>query len=253
MQIKPFIKFIRHKVLNFIYRGRKIRYRHCMFHIIAVKNGKEYVMPVWDLPKKIKVKILGNTGKDNIVKIDLTEDSAPKANWNGMAELNIDINFNGSSNNIVSFGKNCTGNYSIACFEGENSFKACENTEAFGLTCHLINNSISIGSNCLISNNVRIWGDGHTIYDRNTLQALNVPEYPVIISDHVWIGERVTLLKGAQIPKNCVVGIGAIVTKKHSQENSIIAGIPARECRTNISWDHRPPLRYSKEINKQNK
>lgn len=55
--------------------------------------------------------------------------------------------------------------------------------------------------------------DTHTIYDINTKEILN-PNQDVLINDHVWLSTGAKVLKGSVIPKNCVVGAGAIITKK---------------------------------------
>lgn len=58
----------------------------------------------------------------------------------------------------------------------------------------------------------------------------------VIIGDDVWIAQRVTLIKGAQIPSNCVVGACSLVNKKFEEEGCIIAGNPAKVIKRNIRW-----------------
>lgn len=52
----------------------------------------------------------------------------------------------------------------------------------------------------------------------------------------VWIAQRVTLIKGAQIPSNCVVGACSLVNKKFEEEGCIIAGNPAKVIKRNIRW-----------------
>jgi acetyltransferase-like isoleucine patch superfamily enzyme len=56
------------------------------------------------------------------------------------------------------------------------------------------------------------------------------PGMPVILEPHVWIGNRVTILKGVRIGYGSVVAAGSVVT--HSiPPMSIAAGIPARVLR----------------------
>ena len=45
------------------------------------------------------------------------------------------------------------------------------------------------------------------------------------------------ITKDVIIPNNCVVGMGAVVTRKNFLENSVIAGNPAKIVKTNINWD----------------
>jgi maltose O-acetyltransferase len=59
------------------------------------------------------------------------------------------------------------------------------------------------------------WGyDGYSIGD-------------VVIGNNVWIGGRVTILKGVTIGDNAVIGAASVVTKD-VPKNAIVAGNPAR-------------------------
>ncbi|MBX3620023.1 MAG: acyltransferase [Rhizobacter sp.] len=52
---------------------------------------------------------------------------------------------------------------------------------------------------------------------------------PVVIGDDVFIGSRVTILKGVRIGRGCVISAGAVVTPNfEAPEMSIVAGNPAR-------------------------
>jgi len=80
--------------------------------------------------------------------------------------------------------------------------------------------------------------DGHTLIDTVTKKAINEPE-DIIIGNKVWITSRCTILKGSQIPNNCVVGACSLVNKKFTEENVIIAGSPAKIIKRNCDWDPR--------------
>ena len=58
---------------------------------------------------------------------------------------------------------------------------------------------------------------------------------PIKIGNHVWIGQKVTILKGVTIGDNSIIAAGAVVTGD-IPENCIAAGVPARVIRTNTSW-----------------
>ena len=49
------------------------------------------------------------------------------------------------------------------------------------------------------------------------------------------------ILKGANIPKDCVVAAKAVVCKMKEQvkEGSLLGGTPARVLKENISWNHK--------------
>lgn len=57
---------------------------------------------------------------------------------------------------------------------------------------------------------------------------------PIVIEDDVWIGGRVTILKGVTIGEGAVIGAGSIVTKS-IPPYSIFAGNPARRIGTRFS------------------
>lgn len=101
--------------------------------------------------------------------------------------------------------------------------------------------SVVIGSNCLISWNVGIAdSDFHPIepalrlQDSRALAAYledkpprpTVKTAPVRIGDNVWIGMNALILKGVNIGDNSVVAGGAVVTKS-VPANVIVAGNPA--------------------------
>lgn len=112
--------------------------------------------------------------------------------------------------------------------------------------------------NVIINNNERFklgreltirTSDGHSIYNVGEKLPYNEPE-DIIIGDDVWIAQRVTLIKGAQIPSNCVVGACSLVNKKFEEEGCIIAGNPAKVIKRNIRWEFDP---YGQVVNKHNK
>ena len=97
--------------------------------------------------------------------------------------------------------------------------------------------SVEIGDDCLFSHGILIRpSDGHKIYDINSNKLINEPE-DITIGNHVWVGTRAIILKGAHIPSNCIVGAGSIVNKKFNDENCIIAGSPAKIIKKDIRWE----------------
>lgn len=95
---------------------------------------------------------------------------------------------------------------------------------------------IVIGKDCLFSSDVIIrTGDSHSIIDLEGHRINQAKD--VIIGNHVWIGNRVTILKGSKIKSNSVVGTGSIVTKAIDIDNAIITGNPAYVIKQNINWD----------------
>ena len=58
---------------------------------------------------------------------------------------------------------------------------------------------------------------------------------PIRICDHVWIGQRATILKGVTIGEGSIVAAGAVVTKD-VPPHSIVAGVPAKVIKENVTW-----------------
>jgi len=111
-----------------------------------------------------------------------------------------------------------------------NGFSCAENTRIISAEGKMI----SIGKDFLCSYNVEIRNtDAHTILDNNI--RINSGK-DIIIGDHVWCAQDVLLLKGTEIGSGCIVGAKSLVNKKYSDNNAIIAGVPAKIVRRNIHW-----------------
>lgn len=97
------------------------------------------------------------------------------------------------------------------------------------------NKKLIIGKECLLSSEVVIrTSDAHSILDMNNHRINNALD--TIIKDHVWIGYGATILKGAIIETDCVVGTQCVVTRMTIPHNSIVAGNPGRVIKSGITW-----------------
>jgi len=96
--------------------------------------------------------------------------------------------------------------------------------------------TISFGRNCLVSWDTLIMDtDYHAITD-DTGRQINPPE-DITIGEHVWIGCRCLVLKGAGIPSGAIVAANSLVTRKLSGENKLFGGQPAAELKSNVRWE----------------
>ena len=89
------------------------------------------------------------------------------------------------------------------------------------ITC---NESIAIGNNCNIANNVVIVDHDHVITSQGVEGATT--SSPVIIGDKVWIGANSVITKGVTIGEGSVIAAGAVVTK-NVPAHEIWGGVPA--------------------------
>lgn len=96
------------------------------------------------------------------------------------------------------------------------------------IECHKY---IKIGKNCAIGPYAIILdSDGHQI-----LGKCNTAE--VIIGNNVWIGARVTILKGVHIGNGAVIAAGTIVNKD-VPARSLVAGNPMHLICDNVEWNN---------------
>lgn len=96
------------------------------------------------------------------------------------------------------------------------------------ITC---GSTIEIGKGCAIGRDVIIRSyDGHTILE----PGYKIAE-PIIIRDHVWIGQGAQILKGVTIGEGAIIAAGAVVTKDVSP-HTIVGGVPAKVLKENVNW-----------------
>ena len=77
--------------------------------------------------------------------------------------------------------------------------------------------------------------DHHAVFDQDTNKRIN-PNKHVIIGNNCWIGARANILKGVSLASNTVVGSSSVVTGIFKEENTCLAGNPAKIIRKNTCW-----------------
>ena len=91
--------------------------------------------------------------------------------------------------------------------------------------------NIRIGANTLIGTEFTVYdSDFHDLHPQRRLAGTHKCA-SVSIGKNVFIGSRVTVLKGVTIGDNCVIASGAVVTKS-LPANCIGAGVPAQIIKT---------------------
>ena len=92
---------------------------------------------------------------------------------------------------------------------------------------------ISIGNNVRISMNTQLITHDGGIWTLRKMGLLEDADCfgKIEIGDNVNIGMNVIILPGVKIGNNCVIGAGAVVTKS-VPNNTIVAGIPAKQIET---------------------
>lgn len=88
---------------------------------------------------------------------------------------------------------------------------------------------ITMGENVAIAPGVIIRdSDSHQINDNESIKE-------VVIGNNVWIGTNAIILKGVHIGDGAVIAAGAVVTKDVPPK-SLVAGVPAKIIKKNITW-----------------
>lgn len=142
------------------------------------------------------------------------------------------------NNNTVAIGSWSHLNGTEICIEDSgNTVSIGEKTRILGKT-HLAaieGTAISIGKDCLFSGDVHFrTGDSHSVLDRDG-RRINASE-DIRIGDHVWVGTKVTCLKGAEVAARSVLAACALVTGKFREPGCILAGVPAKVVKRDSDW-----------------
>jgi acetyltransferase-like isoleucine patch superfamily enzyme len=141
------------------------------------------------------------------------------------------------SNNFIKIGNKNIFKKSTFYIEGNNSNISIGdfNTSEGSYLSSDGDNSITIGNNCMISRDTFFFNsDSHPIYSNNDKTRLNFSS-PIKLKDNVWVGAFSKVLKGVNIESNCVIGLGSVLTKS-TKSNTIYAGVPAKEIKTDVIW-----------------
>jgi acetyltransferase-like isoleucine patch superfamily enzyme len=93
-----------------------------------------------------------------------------------------------------------------------------------------ISKRVTIGSDCLIGEATIMDNDGHPLDSEKRIKNYPVEKKdikPIDIRDKVWVGNRVTILKGVTIGEGAVIAPGTIVAS-NVPAHALAAGNPAR-------------------------
>lgn len=108
---------------------------------------------------------------------------------------------------------------------------------ASGMTCDsmiMCYHEVHIGYDLICGWNVYISdSDWHTTLKNGEMQGHYAP---VVIGNHVWIGSNVLIGKGVELGNDVVVGAYSKVTKCKVAAGVTVAGLPAREVTTSLTW-----------------
>ena len=149
--------------------------------------------------------------------------------WNKRSRVPLG-SLNVSQNAELSIGDVRVFSGSTLSVDGKFSMKSGYINNNCSIFCR---NQITIGDDVVIAPEVIIRdSDQHQI----VVGEMRPLSAPIQIGNHVWIGTRAIVLKGVRIGNNAVVAAGAVVTRD-VPDNCLVAGVPARVIKNNITWN----------------
>lgn len=154
--------------------------------------------------------------------------------------LNVTLICEGTGH--VTLGSGITVGYGLSPIIGDGTVRlkarGCDARITIGGGTAISNNvqvfseqSVSIGSHCLIGDGVLIFDSDFHDLSAAGRRTLPGKAKPVILEDNVFIGSRTIILKGVTIGKDSVIGAGSVVVRS-IPPGVIAAGNPARVIRS---------------------
>lgn len=106
---------------------------------------------------------------------------------------------------------------------------------------YAIYKKIILGDNVLLGPNVTMVNGDHSIRKIGVPLINNHAKLPeddadIVIGDESWIGANVTILKGVNIGRGCVVAAGAVLVKNYPPY-TIVGGVPAKVLRNRFTLE----------------
>jgi acetyltransferase-like isoleucine patch superfamily enzyme len=94
---------------------------------------------------------------------------------------------------------------------------------------------ITIGDDTIMGNFVSFHAENHNYQDPGIpIRLQGVNRKGIRVGNNCWIGAKATILDGAFINAGCIVAAGAVVREGVYQENSILAGVPAKVIKSRL-------------------
>jgi acetyltransferase-like isoleucine patch superfamily enzyme len=193
---------------------------------VGDRKGKEPTQPLWKPPFHLRLTRAAN----RYWRLAWMRTMNRRARFGAGCDIRRGSTLVMERNGWVEFGPNCILDRFLTV-ECVGVLRVGANV-IFGHNCTIAaRESILIGDDCLIAEMVSIRDHDHR------LDRLDVPTRdqgavcsPVRIGRNVWLGSKVTVLKGVTIGENAVIGANSVVTRD-IPANAVAVGAPAKVIR----------------------
>jgi acetyltransferase-like isoleucine patch superfamily enzyme len=212
--------------------GRRILLEAASLPVLAAANitvtgefgpGNVLFIPREGICKKLRLSFARGS-RDNILSFASVEN------------LKLDIKVGGFGNTAVFDGDNTIGG-SINFKDAGGVLLVGHRSTANHMDVLLAGRDrmVTLGEDCMLATGITLrTSDSHSVIDLLEDRAIN-PVDDVQIEQHVWLGARVTVMKGVRIGRGSIVGGGSFVTRD-VPPFSLAVGTPARVVKQNVSW-----------------
>lgn len=203
-----------------------------LFNLRHLPIKQAVKLPVW-VHYRTQVNVKGRIELPKVVKpfmIRIGFHTCEECNYNDETRLSIAtggvLRFNGTAH----IGR---GSKIVVASDGEmilgDNFAISASSTIVSYKKIVFGKDIQFSWDCLVMDS-----DTHSIYNEEGLIS-NQPR-EIRFGDIVWIGNGCMILKGTEIPSNCVIGAHSVVSGHKFESNSIIAGSPAKVVKKIKGW-----------------
>ena len=210
-----------------IYLTHQINYEHTLQKLIK-NGGDDAVYPTNDNKNDHKIKFdIHDTGTNNRIYVGNNSKGSAKITFSGnnsvirigsnviLKDVDIRIKY---KNGLVQIGDN-THIYDNTKIISGTGLGGCIESDDNEI------NSIIIGTNCLISEDVVFRNtDSHPIFSIDG-DVLNTPTKGIKVENNVWIGHRASILKNVTIGSGSIIALGAVISR-NVPKNNVARGNP---------------------------
>lgn len=96
---------------------------------------------------------------------------------------------------------------------------------------------ITFGDDCLLSWDILVMDtDEHPLFNKEG-ERINADK-PIVVGNHVWIGCKCVLLKGAELPNGTVLAAGTLLRSAFAEGQQVIGGNPPSVLKREVCWEH---------------